>query len=102
ARCATCRTASVSDQLRTKILYAVEEAAGGLRDDVFHAARYLLLKDQGTRYLSNENYNSVADFYYYMSTSCPDEGMPDVIEAVYEALRQQGAMIAPSYNRVPY
>ena len=102
ARGETFWTTSFSDQLRTKILYAAEEAAGGLLNDVFQMARYLLLKDQGARHLIQENYNPVADLYDYISSG-PDEGMPDVIEAVYQALRQQGAMIGPSYvNRVPH
>ena len=82
-------TPSSSERVRTKILYAGQEAGSANWSYVTEQTRYLILKDEGASYLSNGNFNPMTDFLEYLSMG-PDEAMPGVIEAIYLALLTYG------------
>ncbi len=78
-------TSSFSEQVRVKILYAAREAAGLNQNVAFEYSRYLILKDEGRRFLIQGNYNPVADFLEFVELG-PDQEMPGVVEAIYASL----------------
>lgn len=73
-----------SERVRTRLLHLFQGSTGYSGVFAEHA-RMLILQDEGWRTLTNSSDRST-DFLKYLAT-CPDDMMPTVIEAIYEALR---------------
>lgn len=84
-------TPTFSQKVRTRLLYAVGEAAGDNRVAVLERARNLILKAEGAPYLNRygSEVTPAEDFLNHFM-ECGNDVMPTSIEAVYSAMTAFG------------
>lgn len=84
-------TTSFDNKVRTKLMYAAQEAVKGNVAELLERARFLILKDEGRPYLHSYGPNVVPaeDFYDYFMKS-PDDDVPTAIEALHAAIQTFG------------
>jgi hypothetical protein len=84
-------TPAFSEKVRTRLLFAVGEAAGANRVSVLERARHLILKAEGVPYLQRYGHNvTPAEDFLDHFTGCRDDVMPTAIEALYSAMQTFG------------
>jgi hypothetical protein len=74
-------TSSFDETVRTKIVHAFRDAAGGYDEDYASFARNLILRDEGLMYLTSPTVNHTYDLLNFVM-QCDDDFVPTVVEAM--------------------
>lgn len=79
-------TSKVDDQVRTKVVFAFDDAAPErVQGDLYRVAHGMLLRAHGVGRLTKGAMSPYSDLRAYLGT-CPDDMFPDVVEAMATVL----------------